>query len=117
MPRSTITDTVNKVQSLITQLYALTDDERAYFFDMVDPLPEQPEAPVKKTRKKRTTKAPASPKKRGMPANVGQSIAEGVKSAGNDLEDEACARCPNRPDHNIHHLAGFEGYHEFKSAA
>jgi hypothetical protein len=100
----------------------LSAEEYAAFLDIVAPEPE-PEAPVKKTRKKRA-KAVKSNRASGMAAAIQESLESSRKAAqaddhfmSMDLGDVFCAECPNGPDHNIHHKKSEEGFHEFKEAA
>lgn len=119
--RSTIKQTLDEARARVTPLldlwFALGEEERKFFLDEVDPIPEQPAAPVKKARKKRGT-GTRSRRASGMAQAVAQSLESSRQATIDNANDDVatCAECPNGPDDNIHHKRSMEGYHEFKEA-
>lgn len=111
--RSSITATVQRVQGLVDQVNALSEDERAFFFDLIDPLPEEPEAAQpKKTRKKRKPNV-ANAKPRGLPKNAPPLLTD----TGNKTEGASrCGVCGNDEDYQDHFQPS-PHYHEFRTAA
>jgi len=116
MPRSTITETVKKVQGLVDQVNALSEDERAFFLDLLLPEPEQQQpAKTKRTRKKRSASTSASRQKRGLPTDA--PLHEAGKDAA-DLPTRAglCGICGHEADYQDHFKPS-PHYHEFKTTA
>jgi hypothetical protein len=114
MARSPLTETIYKVQGMITYVREnLSTDEFMLFLDLLVPEPEpEPEAvkPAKKKRKPRGKSQRAS----GMATQLNTRL-----TARERVRDEgvACAKCDYNGDHNIHHLETTVGYHEFQPPA
>lgn len=114
MARSTITETVQRVQSLVDQVKALEPDEYAFFLDLLMPEPEQTPVKAKRGRKKKTTTA-APAKKRGLPTDATPLLSTAPTQ---DEEDDGprCHVC-NHGEHYQDHFKPSPHYHEFKTAA
>lgn len=108
MPRSSITETVQRVQSLVDQVKTLTPDEYAFFLDLLMPEPEQPATKVKRGRKKKAATTAPTTKKRGLPTDATPLL---------PVEKEPiCGICGNNEMFQDHFKPS-PHYHEFKTAA
>ncbi len=98
MPRSPLTETIQRVEGMIAYVQEnLSSDEFNLFLDLL--VPEPPEVEVKKTRKKRQVKT----EKRGLP--------EASESARCSVE--GCGQLSGHPNHDSTYLAS----HGFQSKA
>jgi hypothetical protein len=116
--RSPLTALIQKAQSFVDQINALPEDERNLVLDLLLPEPEQPEAPVKKTRKKRKSNGAALPasKKRGLPQGDAAPLLKDADSAGDDESGPLCSACGNT-EHFQDHFKPSPHYHEFATTA
>jgi hypothetical protein len=111
--RSELSETYDRLMSLVGQLLGLNEEERGFVLDRVAPLPE-PEAQPKKSTKKAGKKA-ASKSQRG------QSIADAIQRTGK-VTNGACAYlldngtvCNTGDNNPIHDKSmGYAAYHEFQ---
>lgn len=145
MPRSPIARIQQRAKEIMQELNA-DNLLLAEVWDMIDPLPEESEAPAQTQGpvKAATCKFVAgngelcgafeddpihgdedrqhkfqprkSRTKKALPDSVSQRVAEDVSNA-RTLESGACAQCLNSVDANVHHKSTEPGYHEFKEAA
>lgn len=117
MPRSPLTETIYRVQGMITYVREnLSTDEFMLFLDLLVPEPvAEPVKPAKKKRKPRTG------------SKRGASLAEQIKATGKVRDSDTdpnthCQKtfpggfvCDEPSDANVHHLRGGTGYHEFEA--
>jgi hypothetical protein len=123
MPRSPLTETIKRVQGMILYVQEnLSGDEYMLFLDMVDPQPE-PEAPAKRTRKKR------GPSKKAQSLSNAISRDAKAENATLVLDGTPCVYqypkdgeikpgmiCGCPADDTIHDSSmGYAGYHEFEA--
>jgi len=104
MPRSTLTETVDRLNSLVNQILGLNEEERGYVLDQILPEPEE-QPKQKKTRKKRA--ASATNQRRGMP-----TPREGNGNCVALVNDTPCDEPQSSPIHDP--KGGYAGYHEFQ---
>ena len=90
------------IPGMIEAFHQMTEEERKCFLDLVDPQPE-PEAPAKRTRKKRSAAPAATAAKRGLP-----SIPDSARCAV-----EGCGQLSGHPNHDSTYLSS----HPFESSA
>lgn len=111
MSRSSITETVQRVQSLVDQVKSLNEDEYAFFLDLLLPEPEQPAVKVKRARKKRAPSAAVPPanKRRGLPTDTAPLLPV-------EKSEPMCGVCGNGEMFQDHFKPS-PHYHEFKAAA
>lgn len=118
MARSPLTETINRVQGMIT--YArenLSTDEYMLFLDLLIPEPEVAAAPAKKKRKRSK-----SPRAASLATAIGSRALEGGVSkmrcthVAEDGDDPtACGEYTSNPIHD--EKAGYGGYHPFAPPA
>lgn len=119
MARSPLTETYKRVQGMVFYVQEnLSTDEYMLFLDMVDPLPE-PEAPAKKTRKKRAARTPRA-------ESISNAIAKTPKAErsadpcvyqyAKDSTVNAGMVCGEFFENGIHdQTMAYVGYHEFEA--
>lgn len=121
MNRSPLTETIKRVEGMITYVREnLSTDEYMLFLDLLAPEPEPEAKPAKKTRKKSASKsASKSSRASGMAAAINRSL-----SQRRQVKDGACtfvlgngATCNTGDNNPIHDQSfGYAGYHEFQPA-
>lgn len=139
MPRSPLTETIRRVDGMITYVREnLSTDEYMLFLDLLAPEPEPAKKPQKKSSKKAAVKAGNTRQRRGLGqslASIAQTVGgnnarqvlDGIGAAtaddGNDSDSSLCIEavdskgetCGESADHNVHHLSTHPDYHEFKA--
>lgn len=114
MARSSITETVQRVQSLVDQVKTLTPDEYAFFLDLLLPEPEQPATKVKRGRKKKAATTAPTTKKRGLPTDA--PLLSAVPAKDEEDSGPRCHVCGHGEMYQDHFKPS-PHYHEFKTAA
>jgi|SRR6185436_18436995 len=108
MPRSPLTETINKVNGMVHYVQEnLSADEYLLFLDycVPEPEPEVAKPAKKKSRKLRGKSVRAA----GMAETLNRSLRQQrAITASTD-----CEMCDYDSDHNIHHLESMVGYHPF----
>lgn len=145
MPRSPIARIQQRAKEIMHELSA-DNLLLAEVWDMIDPLPDESEAPAPADRELKTATCKfaiangelcgafegdqihgyedhqhrfqlrKSRTKKSLPDSVGQRVKEDVEKA-RTIGPGMCAQCPHPIDANIHHKSTEPGYHEFKEAA
>lgn len=106
MPRSQLSETYDRLMSLVGQLLGLNEEERNFVLDRVAPLPEPEKKPTKRTSKKSNKSASKSAR--------GQSISSAIRgTASRTITGPACSTCGNVEDHPDHDTAHYLSAHEF----
>lgn len=108
MSRSPLTETFKRVQGMVFYVQEnLSAEEYMLFLDMVDPQPE-PEAPAKKTRKKRTTR---SARAQSLSTVIQESVGKPHLGDG-----PVCTACFHTEDYEDHQQPS-PHYHPFAPPA
>lgn len=118
MPRSPLTESINKVRRLVVEIKGtLTEDEYNLLLDELLPEPEPEAKPAKKTRKK------AAGKKSARASGLGEQL--GNRRRTPKINDGACAYvlgdgsiCNTGDNNPIHdETFGYAAYHPFQPPA
>lgn len=122
--RSPLTQTIKRVEGMITYVRENLDDgEYDLFLDLILPEPEPAKA-AKKGRKKSSKGGSKSSRASGMAAAINRSLSQQREAAvggfADDVDGLLCryefengGSCKRTSDHNVHHLQTDSLYHEF----
>jgi hypothetical protein len=111
MPRSPLTDTITRVQGMVSYVRQnLSDEEWNLFLDLVAPETVSPPKPTRRRKAGKKAGTTSGNSRRGLP-QVRPSCVGFVLADGHQVP---CNAPPSDPIHD--EARGYAGYHEFVSA-